>query len=333
MDNKTILKISSSAAALGLAACALTGVFSGGPLEYKLSSPAVSYQDGTYSAQKENQFSTVRVDMTFQDQKITDCVITSSGDADLLTDDIRSAWSSSIVENQSADTDAITGATLVFSSGSVKEAVEDILAQAAGEKEKVELEPLSDSGDAQTEEVSAPVTVSTDGSRFMRERPSITDNEASETAGSDKAADADPASRFMRERPAFAAAGTADTAESADADDVSRFMREKPAFAAAGTADSDEASDADPASRFMRKRPAFAADETAPVSTDGSRFMREKPELDEAEAAAHADASVSTDGSRFMREKPELAEAEAAAPAEAPVSTDGSRFMRRKPAF
>ena len=47
--------------------------------------------------------------------------------SDFLTDEIKTAWAKEIVENQTADTDAITGATIQLSAGAVKEAVAEIL--------------------------------------------------------------------------------------------------------------------------------------------------------------------------------------------------------------
>ena len=46
---------------------------------------------------------------------------------DLLTDEIRNAWAEAIVENGTAETDAITGATLSFSREAVADAVHEIL--------------------------------------------------------------------------------------------------------------------------------------------------------------------------------------------------------------
>ena len=78
----------------------LTGVFSGGgDLSWQESNVDQRIQDGTYYAQKENQFSTVQVEMTFQEHRIADCVIHSFGAADLMTDEIRTDWASAIVES------------------------------------------------------------------------------------------------------------------------------------------------------------------------------------------------------------------------------------------
>ena len=95
-------------------------------------------EDYAYAAEKETNFSTIRVSANAENGKITACKITSEAKmegSDFLTDEIRAAWANAIVEAGNADTDAITGATLQFSAGAVKEAVADILAQAGGAEE------------------------------------------------------------------------------------------------------------------------------------------------------------------------------------------------------
>ena len=60
---------------------------------------------------------------------LTDVKITSEGEEgkDLLTDTIRDEWAKAILESGSAAPDAVTGATLTFSAGSVQEAMTEIL--------------------------------------------------------------------------------------------------------------------------------------------------------------------------------------------------------------
>ena len=135
MNKEQIAKTCVSAAAVLLTGAYACGLFSGGSMTYQTPKIDRRVKDGVYSAQKTNNFSTVRVDMTIENRAIADCEITSFGDGDLLTDEIRASWAQAIVDSQSAAPDAITGATLVFSAGSVQEAVEDILLQAVGEKE------------------------------------------------------------------------------------------------------------------------------------------------------------------------------------------------------
>ena len=84
---------------------------------------------------KENTFSKVTVTASAKNGTLTDVRITSEGEEgkDLLTDAIREEWAKAILESGSAAPDAITGATLKFSAGSVQEAMEEILARMNGE--------------------------------------------------------------------------------------------------------------------------------------------------------------------------------------------------------
>ena len=88
-----------------------------------------------YRATKENAFSKVTVTASAKNGALTDVKITSEGEEgkDLLTDAIRDEWAKAILESGSAAPDAITGATLKFSAGSVQEAMEEILARMNGE--------------------------------------------------------------------------------------------------------------------------------------------------------------------------------------------------------
>ena len=131
MEKKTIIKLAVSVAAVALVVLLGCGVI-GGSTRYQLPSP--------YAAESTNSFSTVRVEATIQNDKITDCAITSSGDSDLMNDALRQEWAASIVEAQSADNDVISGATLTYSAASVKQAMDDILVQ-AGLKDTSEAEP------------------------------------------------------------------------------------------------------------------------------------------------------------------------------------------------
>ena len=90
---------------------------------------------GVYRATAENAFSKVIVTASAKNGTLTDVKITSEGEEgkDLLTDAIRDEWAKAILESGSAAPDAITGATLTFSAGSVQEAMTKILADMNGE--------------------------------------------------------------------------------------------------------------------------------------------------------------------------------------------------------
>ena len=106
------------------------------PAKTEESSASAGQVYGNYLSEKETNFSTIRVMISTKNDEITDCTITSeakSEGSDFLTDEIRADWAKAIVENQTAETEAITGATLQFSAGAVKEAVAEIRQQMSGE--------------------------------------------------------------------------------------------------------------------------------------------------------------------------------------------------------
>ena len=84
--------------------------------------------------EKDNAFSKITVIACEKIGKLTSLKILSEGEEgkDLLTDEIKTEWAKAILESQSEAPDAITGATLTFSAGSVQEAAAEILDKAAG---------------------------------------------------------------------------------------------------------------------------------------------------------------------------------------------------------
>ncbi len=85
---------------------------------------------GSYMAKRETSFSIIRVFADSKGGKITNCRITSEAkmeNSDSLTEEIKEAWAKAIMENGTADVDAITGATLKISSQAVIDAVNEIL--------------------------------------------------------------------------------------------------------------------------------------------------------------------------------------------------------------
>ena len=113
---------------------------------------------GAYRAVKQNDFSTVTVIASTKNGRLTDVKILSEGDEgkDLLTDEIRAEWAKAILDSQSADPDAITGATLKFSAGSVTEAMTEILDRMAGETtSEPAAEPANEKQEAPAEQPEA----------------------------------------------------------------------------------------------------------------------------------------------------------------------------------
>ena len=87
-----------------------------------------------YRVEKENTFSRITVIAYAQNGQLISVKILSEGEEgkDLLTDEIKAEWAKAILESGSASPDAVSGATLTFSAGSVQEAVTEILDKANG---------------------------------------------------------------------------------------------------------------------------------------------------------------------------------------------------------
>jgi uncharacterized protein with FMN-binding domain len=87
-----------------------------------------------YRVDKENAFSKITVIAYARSGKLISVKILSEGEEgkDLLTDEIKAEWANAILESGSAAPDAITGATLTFSAGSVQEALTEILDKVNG---------------------------------------------------------------------------------------------------------------------------------------------------------------------------------------------------------
>ncbi len=122
MEKKTIAMLVVSALILILGVVFACGIGRGGEVTYQ--------KPGPYTAERSNDYSNVQVAMTIQGDQILDAEITSSGDNDLLTDELRAQWADSIVANQSYENDVISSASLKYSADSVKEAAADIFTQA-----------------------------------------------------------------------------------------------------------------------------------------------------------------------------------------------------------
>ncbi|MCD7817575.1 MAG: FAD-binding protein [Lachnospiraceae bacterium] len=90
------------------------------------------YTPGTYSATEETAYSTITVTMEFSSDAITACTIESSGDQDLLTDELKTSMADAIVEGQGTDVDAISSCTLAASTAAIQTCVAKCIAEASG---------------------------------------------------------------------------------------------------------------------------------------------------------------------------------------------------------
>jgi uncharacterized protein with FMN-binding domain len=88
------------------------------------------YYAGTYTSSKNSGFSTVTVEVTFSEDEILDVKIKSSGDQDLMSQQLKDDMASAILQAGSTEVDAVTSATLSFSRQAVIDAFADCLAQA-----------------------------------------------------------------------------------------------------------------------------------------------------------------------------------------------------------
>ena len=121
--------------------------------------------------------------------KLTDVQITSEGEEgkDLLTDAIRDEWAKAILESGSATPDAITGATLTFSAGSVQEAMTEILAELNGETAEA---PVTETAVQEaTETAEAPAEAPAEAAEASAAEPAVepTEEAAPEAAEAPKA--------------------------------------------------------------------------------------------------------------------------------------------------
>jgi Predicted membrane protein len=87
-----------------------------------------------YRADRETAFNSISVIASLKNGQLSQVKILSSGENDLLTDEIRENWAKAIVESGSAAPDAITGASLTFSSAAVTDAMNEILDRAGTAK-------------------------------------------------------------------------------------------------------------------------------------------------------------------------------------------------------
>ena len=126
-------------AAAGFATAAATGLFGatayaeegpGGPGGGPFGGPATTYTPGTYTATGNGRNGDVTVTMTFDEETITDIVIDASGETQEVIGNAAERLTKAMFEAQSADVDAVSGASLT--SKGVKEAAAKCIAQAKG---------------------------------------------------------------------------------------------------------------------------------------------------------------------------------------------------------
>ena len=115
-----------AASALGLAAASIMS-----PLA-AMGAEAGTYKPGTYTASAQGIASEVTVTMTFDAESITDVEIDVSGETPDIGGAIGEDMAKAILDAQSADVDAVTGATVT--SDAIRQAAADCISQASGKE-------------------------------------------------------------------------------------------------------------------------------------------------------------------------------------------------------
>ena len=121
------------------------------------------YKPGTYSSSAKGIGSDVRVTMTFDEYSITDCSIDVSGETPDIGGKIGGDMEAAILAGQTADVDAVTGATVT--SDAIRTAAADCIRQASLSGEGVALSGKDASGTAD----------------WLGEAPSISESQITET--------------------------------------------------------------------------------------------------------------------------------------------------------
>lgn len=128
-----------SAGALGVAIASLTG-----GLAFAEENKA-SYTPGTYSATVQGYSSFVKVEMTFSEDAITDCVINAAGETPTIGGAAAAEYAKAVVDTQNVD--AVTSATASITMPAVKKAVANCIAQATSGAAPLDEAAVAQTGD------------------------------------------------------------------------------------------------------------------------------------------------------------------------------------------
>lgn len=157
-------------AAAGIAGVATMGVLSACGDNGSKPTPEANgiYTPGTYKA-KATGMAEIEVSMTFDANSITDVVLDLSGETDSIGQAAGDKLKQAILDAQSAEIDAVGGATIT--SDAVKQAAAACIAQAKGESVQIPVaDPNADSGEARVKGYSGP-------GDWLGEAPSLTPDE------------------------------------------------------------------------------------------------------------------------------------------------------------
>lgn len=133
------------------------------PDDIKAAASGLSFTPGTYEATAKGLASDVKVTMTFDETTITACDIDVSGETPDIGAMIGDEMAQKIVTSQSADVDAVSGATIT--SEAIKKAAADCISQASG--------------------TTVAVGESASGADWLGEAPEVADSDITETLDTD----------------------------------------------------------------------------------------------------------------------------------------------------
>jgi uncharacterized protein with FMN-binding domain len=105
----------------------------------------LTFTPGTYTSSARGIGSDVKVEMTFDETSITAVKIDASGETPDIGGKIASGMENAILSAQSADVDAVSGATVT--SDAIKKAAADCISQASGTEVTLKEEDSTASGD------------------------------------------------------------------------------------------------------------------------------------------------------------------------------------------
>lgn len=115
------------------------------------------YKAGTYTGSAEGKEGQIQVEVTFSDTEMTEIKVVSQSETEGLGDEAIESIRAKVLEGQTLDVDAISGATL--SSDGILAAIEDAVKQAGGDVEALRAKEAVKEGTGKTEELSADIVV------------------------------------------------------------------------------------------------------------------------------------------------------------------------------
>lgn len=115
------------------------------------------YKAGTYTGSAEGKEGQIQVEVTFSDTEMTEIKVVSQSETEGLGDEAIESIRAKVLEGQTLDVDAISGATL--SSDGILAAIEDAVKQAGGDVEALRAKEAVKEGAGKTEELSADIVV------------------------------------------------------------------------------------------------------------------------------------------------------------------------------